>query len=84
MAQEDEDEADFKRHQSMHQLSRHPPLPRLHMDYSQYRFIKGKYGTVQAGTQLAYSRVHTWGGIGGAPTTSMSEIFFDFRYLPFQ
>ncbi|CUW46449.1 hypothetical protein [Novacetimonas hansenii] len=49
-----------------------------------YRFIKGKYGTVQAGTQLAYSRVHTWGGIGGAPTTSMSEIFFDFRYLPFQ
>ncbi|MCE2579726.1 hypothetical protein NO263_14500 [Gluconacetobacter entanii] len=39
MAQEDEDDAEFKRHQSMHQLSRHPPLPRLHMDYSQYRFI---------------------------------------------
>ncbi|RBM07056.1 hypothetical protein [Novacetimonas cocois] len=49
-----------------------------------YRFIKGKYGTVQAGTQLAYSRVHTWGAIGGSPTTSLSEIFFDFRYLPFQ
>ncbi|RFD18749.1 hypothetical protein DY926_14900 [Komagataeibacter melaceti] len=49
-----------------------------------YRFIHGKYGTVQAGTQLAYSRVHTWAGMGGAPTTSLSEIFFDFRYLPFQ
>ncbi|GBQ64051.1 hypothetical protein AA0521_0078 [Komagataeibacter intermedius NRIC 0521] len=49
-----------------------------------YRFIHGQYGTVQAGTQLAYSRVHTWGGMGGAPTTSLSEIFFDFRYLPFQ
>ncbi|QBL94664.1 hypothetical protein KSAC_24750 [Komagataeibacter saccharivorans] len=49
-----------------------------------YRFIHGQYGTVQAGTQLAYSRVNTWAGMGGAPATSLSEIFFDFRYLPFQ
>ena len=28
-----------QRHASMHQLSKRPPLPRLHMDYSQYRYI---------------------------------------------
>ncbi|MBB2154734.1 hypothetical protein HLH33_00155 [Gluconacetobacter diazotrophicus] len=49
-----------------------------------WRFLKGRYGTVEAGTQLAYSRVETWRGIGGAPSTSASQIFFDFRYLPFQ
>jgi hypothetical protein len=49
-----------------------------------YRFFKGKYGTVQGGLQLAYSRVNAWSGNGGAPNTSLSEIFMDFRYLPFQ
>lgn len=49
-----------------------------------WRFLKGRYGTVEVGTQLAYSRVQTWKAIGGAPSTSMSQIFFDFRYLPFQ
>nr|WP_241503253.1 hypothetical protein [Komagataeibacter melaceti] len=28
-----------QRHFSMHQLSKKPPLPRLHMDYGQYRYI---------------------------------------------
>ncbi|GAA09121.1 MULTISPECIES: hypothetical protein [Acetobacter] len=49
-----------------------------------YRFFKGKYGTVEAGAQLAYSRRDAWKGQGGAPDTSMSQIFLDFRYLPFQ
>ncbi|MFT8717044.1 hypothetical protein, partial [Gluconobacter potus] len=49
-----------------------------------WRFFKGKFGTVEAGTQLAYSRRQIWAGIGGDPHTSMSQIFFDFRYLPFQ
>jgi hypothetical protein len=49
-----------------------------------YRFFKGKYGTVEGGLQLAYSRVNTWSGNGGAPSTSLSEVFMDFRYLPFQ
>ena len=49
-----------------------------------YRFFKGKYGTVEGGLQLAYSRVNTWSGNGGAPNTSLSEVFMDFRYLPFQ
>ncbi|MFT8597441.1 hypothetical protein [Acetobacter orientalis] len=49
-----------------------------------YRFFKGKYGTVEAGAQLAYSRRDAWKGQGGGPDTSMSQIFLDFRYLPFQ
>lgn len=49
-----------------------------------YRFFKGHYGTVEAGAQLAYSRRDAWKGQGGGPDTSMSQIFLDFRYLPFQ
>lgn len=49
-----------------------------------WRFFKGKFGTVEAGTQLAYAQRQIWSGIGGDPHTSMSQIFFDFRYLPFQ
>ncbi|MBS1004424.1 hypothetical protein [Acetobacter thailandicus] len=49
-----------------------------------YRFLKGKYGTVETGIQLAYSRRQAWKGVGGAPDTSLSQIFMDFRYLPFQ
>nr|WP_245528431.1 hypothetical protein [Gluconobacter morbifer] len=49
-----------------------------------WRFFKGRFGTVEGGTQLAYSRREIWKGIGGDPHTSMSQIFFDFRYLPFQ
>lgn len=49
-----------------------------------WRFFKGRYGTVEFGTQLAYSRVQAWEGVGGKPHTSESQLFFDFRYLPFQ
>lgn len=49
-----------------------------------WRFFKGDFGTVEAGAQLAYSRRQIWNGVGGDPSTSMSQIFFDFRYLPFQ
>lgn len=49
-----------------------------------WRFFKGRFGTVEGGTQLAYARRDIWKGIGGDPHTSMSQIFFDFRYLPFQ
>ncbi|MBV1836146.1 hypothetical protein [Acetobacter estunensis] len=49
-----------------------------------WRFFKGRFGTVEAGTQLAWSQREAWSGEGGKPSTSMSQIFFDFRYLPFQ
>ncbi|MEJ5116408.1 hypothetical protein WH158_03145 [Gluconobacter cerinus] len=49
-----------------------------------WRFFKGRFGTVEGGTQLAYARRDIWKGIGGDPHASMSQIFFDFRYLPFQ
>ncbi|NHN87276.1 hypothetical protein [Acetobacter conturbans] len=49
-----------------------------------WRFLKGRYGTVEAGAQIAYSRVQAWQGVGGRPHTSESQLFFDFRYLPFQ
>lgn len=49
-----------------------------------WRFLKGHYGTVQAGVQLAYSTREGWQGVGGSPTTHMSEFFFSLRYLPFQ
>ncbi|RCL07350.1 hypothetical protein BJI49_06930 [Acetobacter pasteurianus] len=49
-----------------------------------YRFFKGHYGTVEAGLQLAYSRRKAWEGLGGAPSAGMSQVFMDFRYLPFQ
>ena len=49
-----------------------------------WRFFKGKFGTVEGGAQLAYSHRDTWSGQGEDPHTDMSQIFFDFRYLPFQ
>lgn len=49
-----------------------------------WRFFKGRFGTVEGGTQLAYARRDIWKGIGGDTHTNMSQIFFDFRYLPFQ
>ncbi|MFT8720453.1 hypothetical protein [Acetobacter sp.] len=49
-----------------------------------WRFLKGRYGTVEAGAQLAYSHVQAWDGAGGRPHTSVSQMFLDFRYLPFQ
>ncbi|TQL17203.1 hypothetical protein FBY58_0772 [Zymomonas mobilis] len=49
-----------------------------------WRFLKGHYGTVQAGVQLAYSTREAWRGTGGSPTTHMSELFLSLRYLPFQ
>ncbi|AOX18113.1 hypothetical protein A0U89_04150 [Kozakia baliensis] len=49
-----------------------------------WRFFKGRFGTVEGGTQLAYSRREIWSGVGGDPHTSMAQVFFDFRYLPFQ
>ncbi|MEE8663186.1 MAG: hypothetical protein SOH81_06345 [Acetobacter sp.] len=49
-----------------------------------WRFFKGRFGTVQAGTELSWSERQAWEGIGGHPSTSVSQIFFDFRYLPFQ
>lgn len=49
-----------------------------------WRFLKGRYGTVQVGAQLSYSHVQTWNAVDGHPHTSESQLFFDFRYLPFQ
>ncbi|QEO17283.1 hypothetical protein FLP30_05675 [Acetobacter vaccinii] len=49
-----------------------------------YRFFKGHYGTVEGGVQLAYTQRSAWVGQGAAPDTSLSALFMDFRYLPFQ
>ncbi|MDG6093993.1 hypothetical protein LOC54_02500 [Acetobacter sp. AN02] len=49
-----------------------------------WRFLKGKYGTAEVGVQLAWSRRDTWEAVGGHPSADVSQLFLDFRYLPFQ
>ncbi len=55
-----------------------------------WRFLKGGYGTVQAGAQYSYTRRSIFPGTGAttatrtAPQTDDNMVFFSFRYLPFQ
>jgi outer membrane murein-binding lipoprotein Lpp len=55
-----------------------------------WRFMKGNYGTLQAGAQYSYTRRTTFSGGGAtanassAPTTDDNMVLFSFRYLPFQ
>ena len=56
-----------------------------------WRFLKGNFGTLQAGAQFSYTRREIFSGAGTvagtrAPsaTTDDSMFYFSFRYLPFQ
>ena len=56
-----------------------------------WRFLKGGFGTLQAGAQFSYTRREIFPGAGTvagtrAPpaTTDDSMVYFSFRYLPFQ
>ena len=56
-----------------------------------WRFLKGNFGTLQAGAQFSYTRREIFPGAGTvagtrAPpaTTDDSMFYFSFRYLPFQ
>lgn len=48
------------------------------------RFLKGGYGTLQAGAQYSYTRRSLFAGIGGSPVTDDNMVFLSLRYLPFQ
>jgi hypothetical protein len=55
-----------------------------------WRFLKGNYGTVQAGAQYSYTRRSIFSGAGATagssvtPSTDDNMVLFSFRYLPFQ
>ncbi len=49
-----------------------------------YRFLKGPYGTLQAGVQYSYVHRSVFGGIGPTPETDDNMVFLSFRYFPFQ
>jgi len=55
-----------------------------------WRFLKGGYGTVQAGAQYSYTRRDIFPGAGATANTRVSTstddnmVLFSFRYLPFQ
>ena len=49
-----------------------------------YRFLKGEYGTLQAGVQYSYTRRFVFQGLGPTPQTDDNMVFFSFRYFPFQ
>ena len=54
-----------------------------------YRFLKGSYGTVQAGAQYEYIHRNTLAGLGPtrgssvSPSSDLNAFLFSFRYLPF-
>ncbi len=49
-----------------------------------YRLLHGDYGTLQIGTQYAYSRRFIFQGVGPTPKADSNAFFFSFRYFPFQ
>ena len=49
-----------------------------------WRFLKGDFGTMQAGIQYSYTRRQIFQGIGGSPRTDDNMVFVSFRYYPFQ
>ena len=49
-----------------------------------YRLVHGDYGTLQVGTQWAYSRRFIFQGVGPTPKADSNAFFFSFRYFPFQ
>jgi len=49
-----------------------------------YKFLKGPYGTLQAGAQYSYTRRIAFQGVGPTPQSNENMVFFSFRYYPFQ
>jgi hypothetical protein len=49
-----------------------------------YKFLKGRYGTMQFGAQYSYTRRFAFQGVGGAPQTDENIVMLSFRYYPFQ
>ena len=49
-----------------------------------YRFLKGPYGTLQAGVQYTYVHRDVFQGVGPTPQTNENMVFLSFRYFPFQ
>ena len=49
-----------------------------------YRFLKGPYGTLQAGVQYSYVHRSVFQGVGATPETDDNMVFMSFRYFPFQ
>ena len=49
-----------------------------------YRLLHGDYGTVQVGTQYAYSKRFIFQGVGPTPKSDSNAFFFSLRYFPFQ
>ena len=49
-----------------------------------YRFLKGPYGTFQAGVQYSYTHRDVFQGVGPTPQTNDNMVFFSMRYYPFQ
>jgi hypothetical protein len=49
-----------------------------------YRFLKGPYGTLQAGVQYSYVHRSVFQGVGATPETDDNMVFLSFRYFPFQ
>lgn len=54
-----------------------------------YRFLKGSYGTLEAGAQYEYIKRNTFAGESGipgvqtSPSTNENAVLVSFRYLPF-
>ncbi len=49
-----------------------------------YRFLKGPFGTLQAGVQYTYAHRSVFQGLGRTPETDENMVFLSFRYFPFQ
>jgi hypothetical protein len=54
-----------------------------------WRFVQGKYGTMEAGAQYEYINRNTFSGVGAtkgstvSPSTDINAFLVSFRYLPF-
>jgi hypothetical protein len=49
-----------------------------------WKYYQGTLGNLQLGLQLAYNQDTAFGGVGGAPATSVFEGMVSFRYYPYQ
>ena len=49
-----------------------------------WKFLKGDYGTMQAGAQYSYTYKTIFSGVGGAPSVDENIAMLSFRYYPFQ
>jgi hypothetical protein len=48
-----------------------------------WRFLQGNYGTVQVGTQYAYTRKNVFQGAGPTPKADENTVMFSLRWYPF-